>query len=87
MYVDAGSGDPVVFIDGAVASGLAYNYATDVSFSSQIGGGVPYTFVPTPDAEGYDTTVTGIRIAPSGAINGAGAGTPSFGLQLRIRVE
>jgi uncharacterized repeat protein (TIGR01451 family) len=88
LYVDTSGGDPIVFIDGAVASGLGYNFATDVSFSNQVGGGAPYTYVPTPDADGYDAAVTGYQIVFTGAMNGATPGNvPSFTIQTRIRVQ
>lgn len=88
LYVDTGGGDPIQFVDGATASGLSYDYATDVTFSSQAGGGAPYDYVPAPDAQGYDPLVTGFRINPGGAMNSAGGGTPpSFNLVLRVRID
>ena len=44
--VDTGSGDPIVFVDGAISSGLSYNFASDVTFSNQVGGGAPFTYIP-----------------------------------------
>ena len=88
LYVDTGAGDPIAFTDGAVASGLTYSYATDVSFSNQIGGGPPYSYTPTPNAEGYDPAVTGFRVNPSGPMNAAsGGGFPSFSVEFRVRVR
>jgi len=88
LYVDTGSGDPIFFVDGPTASGLSYNFATDVAFSNQVGGGAPYNYVPTPDAQGFDPAVTGFRIAPTGAMNGASGGnSPSFNITLRVRIE
>jgi len=88
LFVDTGSGDPIVFSDGATPSGLSYNFATDVTFSNQAGGGAPYNYTPTPDADGFDTAVTGVRIAPTGSMNPfTGGGTPSFVVTLRIRIE
>ena len=88
LFVDTGSGDPIVFIDGPIASGLAYSYAADVTFSDQPGGGAPFTYVPTPDANGYDAAVTGMRIAPTGTMNASGGGgDPSFEITFRVRVD
>jgi uncharacterized repeat protein (TIGR01451 family) len=88
LFVDTGSGDPVVFTDGPTSSGLSYNFATDVTFSNQVGGGGPYTYVPTPDAQGFDPAVTGFRVAPTGAMNGAtGGNSPSFNITLRVRID
>lgn len=88
LFVDSGGGDPIVFTDGAPPSGLSYNYATDVSFSNQPGGGPPYNYAPSADADGFDAAVTGVRIAPTGTMNASsGAGTPSFDITLRVRIE
>ncbi|MGE3667905.1 MAG: hypothetical protein AB7G51_14960, partial [Steroidobacteraceae bacterium] len=88
LYVAAGGGGPVEFIDGAPASGLAFSAATDASYSSQPGGGAPYNYTPVPDGQGFDAAVTGVRIAPSGTMNAAGgAGQPSFTVRLRVRIR
>ncbi len=88
VYVDTGSGDPVSFLDGAPPSGLIYNYSTDVTFSNQPGGGPPYSYVPTPDPQGYDPLVTGLRVNPGGALNPSGApGDPGFQLRFQVRLD
>jgi len=81
-------GNPVVeFIDGTPASGLSFNVASNVSYSSAVGGGAPFTYTPVPDATGFDAAVTGIRVAPTGSMAGASAGSPSFVVQFRVRVK
>lgn len=88
LYVDTSGGDPVTFADGPIASGLSFNYAANVTFSNQVGGGAPYTYVPVPDAAGFDPAVTGMRIAPTGTMSGAVNGSsPSFTVTLRARIE
>jgi hypothetical protein len=88
VFVDTSSGDPIRFIDGAVASGLAFNYPSDVTFSNQPGGGPPYNYVPVPDVQGFDPAVTGFRINPTGVMNAAGGGgDPSFGVLILVRVD
>ena len=90
MYVSTASGNPVVFVDGLAPnqSGMTYVYATSVSYSNQVGGGAPYTYVPVPDANGFDANVRGVRIAPTGVMNAAaGAVNPQFTLQFRVRVQ
>ena len=88
LYVAAGGGGPVEFIDGTPTSGLAFNVASDVSYSSQPGGGAPFNYTPVPDGQGFDTAVTGVRIAPTGTMNAAGGGgQPSFTIRLRVRVR
>jgi uncharacterized repeat protein (TIGR01451 family) len=86
MYVSTVSGNPVVFINGATASGLTYNYATHVTYSST-GAGGPWTYTPVPDADGFDPAVRAVRIAPTGVMNAAGAGNPSFTIQFRVRID
>ena len=81
-------GDAVQFTDGPVLSGLGFNYATDVTFSNQPGGGAPYGYVPVADGNGVDPFVTGLRIAPSGAMAAAaGVSQPSFSVEFRVRVR
>lgn len=80
---------PVIFsCSAAPACGLSYNYATDVSYSNQIGGAAPYTYAPVPDAAGFDANVRGVRINPTGIFNGASGGSnPSFGLLLKMKIN
>jgi uncharacterized repeat protein (TIGR01451 family) len=88
LFVDTSGGDPIVFIDGPVASGLSYTYATDVTFSNQVGGGPPYTYIPVPDVQGFDPVVTGYRINPTGVMNPTvGSNVPSFSIEFRVRIE
>jgi len=86
LYVSTVSGNPVTFTDGTPASGLSYSYASDVSFSNQPAGGAPYNYTPVPDADGFDPAVRGLRIAPTGVMNAAGAGNPNFTVRFRVRV-
>jgi uncharacterized repeat protein (TIGR01451 family) len=81
-------GNPIVeFIDGGTPSGLTFTYAGNVTYSNAASGGAPYTYTPVPDANGFDPNVRGIRIAPTGTMNAAGGGNPSFTLQFRVRVN
>jgi uncharacterized repeat protein (TIGR01451 family) len=88
LYVGGTRGEAVEFIDGPTPSGLSFDADADVSFSGQPGGGPPYDRAPTPDAEGFDPAITGIRIAPGGSMNGgAPSSPPSFGLRFRVRLR
>ncbi len=88
LYVTTASGDPITFTDGSPSSGLSYNFATDVTFSNQVGGGAPYNYTPSPDGQGFDPAVTGYRIAPTGTMNpDIGSGSPSFSIVFRVRIE
>ena len=86
LFVDTSSGDPIRFVDGAVPSGLSFSFATDVTYSSQPGGGPPFDYVPA--TTGFDPLVTAIRVAPSGTMSAAAGGAnPSFQLVLQVRVR
>lgn len=88
LLVVSGTGDAIQFIDGGVNSGVTLDFVTGVTFSEQLGGGPPFDYVPIPDVDGYDSNVTGVRIALTGAMNAAtGAGIPSFQLRLLARVD
>jgi uncharacterized repeat protein (TIGR01451 family) len=87
MYVGTTSGNPVVFVNGTTPSGLSFNYAANVSYSS-VGVAGPFTYVPVPDATGFDAGVRAVRIAPTGVMNGASGGNdPSFTVQFQIRID
>ncbi len=82
------SNPPVVFSCSAAPScGLTYGYATNVSYSNQVGGGAPYTYTAVPDATGYDANVTGIKINPSGIFNGVNGTSPSFSLTFKMKIK
>lgn len=79
------SNPPVTFTCSATpACGLTYTYATSVTYTNQLGGVGPYNYTPIPDASGYDESVTGFQVIPSGTFNGAGA---QFIIQFRVRVK
>ena len=81
------TGTPVQFFDGAPASGMSLA-AANVTYSSQVGGGAPYTYTPIANANGVDPSVTGIRIAPTGTMAGATvAGQPSFRVRFQVVVN
>ncbi|HEX8569302.1 MAG TPA: DNRLRE domain-containing protein [Caulobacteraceae bacterium] len=79
----AGSG-PVSFTNGSPVSGLTYTRATDLSFSNN--GGSTFGYTPLPDGDGYDSTVTHLRIAPKGIFVGnTGGGNPTFTVAFRAK--
>jgi uncharacterized repeat protein (TIGR01451 family) len=87
----AGSG-PVIFTNGATSSTLTYSYVSlasttdSLSFSSN--GGATFTYTPVPDASGYDSAVTHVRVSPSGSFAGkTGAGSPSLTFQMLMQVK
>jgi uncharacterized repeat protein (TIGR01451 family) len=82
---------PIEFIDGATASGLTYTFTSlssgtdDIEFSDDDGS--TYAYTPTADADGFDSSVTNIRVIPKSAFDAASGGdTPSFSLKYQIRV-
>ncbi|MFK7840651.1 MAG: CshA/CshB family fibrillar adhesin-related protein [Sphingorhabdus sp.] len=78
---------PVTFTNGSTASGLpAFNAATMVTFSNQLGGGAPYNYAP--NTAGFDAAVRGVRISPAGTMAAAtGTAKPSFSVSFQGRVE
>jgi uncharacterized repeat protein (TIGR01451 family) len=83
LSVDTGAGDPVTFSCSATPPcGLTWSYASAVSYSSQPAGGPPYNY--TPGVVGFDPLVTGVRISPSGQLNGNNA---SFTVQFKVKVN
>ncbi len=88
LFVSTAGGPPIEFINGTPPSGLGFSYPANVTFSNQPGGAAPYTYVPVPDANGVDPNVTGLRVAPTGAMAAAGpGGSPSFQVRFRVRVR
>jgi len=88
----AGSG-PVEFTDGSggTASGLSYNFGgladqgDDVEFSTD---GMDFSYVPSPDTDGFDSSVRFVRINPTGTFLGNSGGAPTrFDLRIRVRVQ
>jgi hypothetical protein len=85
-----GSG-PVAFVNGTPSSALTWtftalnNLTDDVDFSND--GGVTWTYVPVPDADGYDAAVTTLRLRPKGTMPGNGGGDPYFELRFRVTVN
>jgi len=86
MYVATTAGNPVVFVNGAPASGLTFAYASHVAYSSA-GTSGPWTYTPVPDVNGFDALVRAVRISPAGVMNAAGGGNPSFTIQFRVRIN
>lgn len=88
LFVSTAGGPPITFTNGAVASGLTFTYPVNVGFSNQVGGGGPYTYAPTANANGVDPAATGLRIAPVGTLAGSSAaGDPGFTVTFRVRVR
>jgi len=57
----------------------------DLEFSSD--GGATYTYMPVPDADGFDSNVTHFRGLTGGAFaTSNGVNNPSFSFQFRVRV-
>jgi uncharacterized repeat protein (TIGR01451 family) len=86
MYVSTSSGDPVVFANGTPVSGLTYNYAAHVRYSS-VGVAGPWTYTPLPDPSGFDPGVRAVQISPAGVMSAAGTGNPAFTIQFRVRIH
>ena len=74
------------FVNGLTPSGLTYNYATNVTYST-VGTSGPWNHPPAPDANGYDAAVRAVRIAPGAIMSAAAGGNPSFIIQFRVRIN
>ena len=93
MYVNdlngPGSG-PVIFVDGTPNSGLSYSFlglsdlTDDLEFDD---GSLNFTYTPTPDGNGYDTNVTGVRVNPGGPLVYSDLGDPYFELRLQTKIR
>lgn len=99
LYVNdlggAGSG-PVIFTDGVTSSTLTYTFISldsaidDIDFSDN--NGVTWTYYQDSDfssidADGFDATITNIRVNPKGTFTGAAGSNPSISLIFRVRVQ
>lgn len=89
---DLGGGGPLLFTDGATNSGLTYSFSSlssttdDLEFSSN--GGLTFDYAPVPDVDGYDASVTHIRIHPQGEFAASdGISFPSFSISFRVRAR
>ena len=81
-------GTAVTFADGTPASGLSYAYPSNVSWTRTAGGTSGFGVTPTPDANGFDSTITGIRIAPTGTMSAATlTSQPSFSISFRAQIR
>lgn len=82
-------GSPAIqFVDappGTVSSGLGVPV---VSYSNSAGPVYTYGYVPVPDAAGFDSAVTSVRVQPGGQFNPASGGTPAgFNILFRVQVQ
>ena len=86
----AGSG-PIAFVNGSPSSTLTWTFTAlnsttdDVDFSND--NGASWTYVPVPDANGYDAAVTTLRLRPKGTMPGNAGGDRYFELRFRVMVD
>lgn len=94
LLTDAGApgSGPIAFVQGSPSSGLSFTFnsvastADDVEFSND--GGSTWSYTPTPNADGYDASVTHVRVRLRGMMSAnSGSGDPSFQLRWRVRVN
>ena len=85
-----GSG-PIAFVNGSPSSALTWTFTAlnsvtdDVDFSND--NGATWTYVPVPDANGYDAAVTTLRLRPKGTMPGNAGGDRYFELRFRVSVN
>ena len=95
LYVsDFMSAGPIEFIDNSSpnSSGLTYSFVSlgssvdSISFSND--NGSSFNYVPTPDGDGYDSTVTHFRLNLGGTLKPSlDVSTPGFSFQYRVKVN
>jgi len=90
--VDSPGGGPLLFSDGTPSSNLSYTFTglssggDDLEFSND--GGASFVYSPVADPAGFDPAVTHIRVRTTGSMAAASAaGSPSFQLRYRLRVD
>lgn len=94
--VSGGGSGPVIFTDGITSSSLNYTFSSldsatdDVDFSDD--NGVTWTYyhdnnLSDIDVDGFDTTITNIRINPKGPFAASAGSDPSFGVTFRVRLQ
>lgn len=77
----------VTFQNGTPSSGLTFNAASNVAYSSTAGTPPVWGYTPAPDANGCDATIRHIRIRPQGTMAGSGgSGNPYFEVTFRVKV-
>ena len=88
LCLNSTCGGGITFADGSVSSGLSLS-SSGVAYSVASGGGTPYTYTPSADSSGYDSTVTGIQVTPTGSMNGVvtTGSNPSFSISFRIKIN
>jgi len=71
-----------------VSGALGFSYAGNVSYANRPGGVAPSNYVPISDSNGFDAAVIALRVAPTGTMAGASAGSqPAFTIRFRVRVN
>lgn len=85
-----GSG-PMLFLDGATASGLSYTFSSlnsltdDIEFSRD---GIDFNYVPVDSGNGTDPLISSVRVTLQGRLNQATpVGRPTFRLRFRAKVQ
>ncbi len=89
-----GSG-PLLFVDGDTPSGLAYIFGGlgDLGDALEFSvDGSDYSYIPSPDTDGYDPAVRHFRIRPNGVFVGATETMvmlppPSFSVQFQAKLR
>lgn len=76
----------VTFQNGTPSSGLTFNAASHVSYSSTSGTPPVWGYTPAPDATGCDAAIRHLRIRPQGTMAGSGSGSPYFEVSFRVKV-
>ena len=81
------SGTAVIFQNGTPSSGLTFNAASNVSYSTTVSGTPVWGYTPGPDATGCDAAIRHVRINPRGVMAASGgSANPYFEVSFRVKV-
>lgn len=87
MFVSnlSGTSGPVVFTNGTPSSALTYTYTSLSSLTDNLdfsnNNGSTWTYVPNPNINGVDSSVTNFRIKPSGSMS------PNSNFSFKVRYQ
>jgi len=79
---------PVGVADGTPSSGLSYTYsglgsgADDLEFSND--DGATWTYIPVDGGDGTDSSVTHIRVSPTGSFSANGGSAPTLAIRYDV---
>ena len=87
---DFGTPGPILFVDGTTRSGVEVNsisLANDLDDLDFDDGSANWVLDPVADVDGFESSVTAIRVRPTGTPQGSSGTPPSFEIRFRARTR